>query len=223
MSCLLGLQALISSCTFHNWSQVHCYVHVPTWCHTCYEPNSGNEGTRLSSHLYSTLHLLIGLWGQLWRSWTGSTPQALSQNKTYWCLLPSLSWTRTQGTYQDIPYWHEGPDCWCTYQGLCSKWLYTSLQVHVWQMTSSSHLCEEVIRIYLHRYLKWPTYLWYLHDPKFQNPIYGTHLIPNFNFQGVQEGMPPNHTLIPEGIPPDPIKNSDIPHHHLLRNYYCFA
>jgi hypothetical protein len=32
-----------------------------------------------------------------------------------------------------------------------------------------------------------------------------------------------NHTSIPEGISLEPIKNSDIPHHHLLRNYYCFA
>ncbi len=32
-----------------------------------------------------------------------------------------------------------------------------------------------------------------------------------------------NHTSIPEGILLDPIKNSDIPHHHLLQNYYCFA
>jgi hypothetical protein len=35
----------------------------------------------------------------------------------------------------------------------------------------------------------------------------------------IPEGIPLNHTSIPEGIPLDPIKNSNIPHHHLLRNY----
>ncbi len=67
------------------------------------------------------------------------------------------------------------------------------------------------------------SYLRYSLDPKFQLPTYGTRLIPNFNFLGVPEGIPLNHTLIPEGIPLDPTKDSDIPHHHLLQNYYCFA
>ncbi len=39
---------------------------------------------------------------------------------------------------------------------------------------------KRVLRIYVHRYLKWPTYLRYLLDPKFQLPTYGTCLIPNF-------------------------------------------
>ncbi len=51
------------------------------------------------------------------------------------CLLSSLPRACAQGTYQDIPYWHQRPDFWLTHQASGAKYLSTSLSLHVWQVT----------------------------------------------------------------------------------------
>ena len=40
-----------------------------------------------------------------------------------------------QGTYQDIPYQYERPDCWRTHQTSGTKRFSTSLSLYVWQVT----------------------------------------------------------------------------------------
>ncbi len=68
-------------------------------------------------------------------------------------MLPSFLQTCAEGAYQSIPHWHQGSDCWCSYQALGTKQLSTSSSSHVLQETSTSCQSEGVLR-----YEK----LWYL-------------------------------------------------------------
>ncbi len=147
MPCLLGFQTSVTSCTFYHRGQIHCYVTISTWRHPCYEPATGNEGARLPSHLYQTSCVLKGIRGQLRCSGTCYASQAMPKDQAHQCLLSSFLRTCTQGTYQDIPYWHKRPDCWCIHKSSGTEWLSTSLSLHVWQVTSPSNRSERVLHI----------------------------------------------------------------------------
>ncbi len=80
LSCLLGFQTSITSCTICG---IHCYVYGFERCHSCHESNWWNEGQGLPSHLYSTLCLLQGIWGQLWCIGTSLPSKTTTQNQTH--------------------------------------------------------------------------------------------------------------------------------------------
>ncbi len=54
-----------------------------------------------------------------------------------------------QGTHQDLPCGHQGPDCWRTHQTLGTKWLSTLSLLHVRQVTFTSNQSEGVLRTVL--------------------------------------------------------------------------
>ncbi len=57
-----------------------------------------------------------------------------------------FSRTCAEGAYQNIPHWHQGSDCWCSYQALGTKRFSTSSSPHVQQVTSTSYQSERVLR-----------------------------------------------------------------------------
>ncbi len=44
-----------------------------------------------------------------------------TEDQAHKCLLSSFLRTCEKGAYQDIPCWHERPDCWCTYKSSGTK------------------------------------------------------------------------------------------------------
>ncbi len=142
---LLGLQTSISSCVVYHWGQVHCHVVSATWRHSYYESPIGNEGARLQGHLYSALCLLQSIWRQLRYSRTCQASKAMPKDQAHKCLLSSFFANMCTGTHQDLPYWHQRPDCWCSHKRSGTKWLPTSLPLHVRCITSLSHQSEGVL------------------------------------------------------------------------------
>ncbi len=114
MPCLLGLQTSISSCTVYHQGQVHWYVTSAMWHHSHNEPAIVNEGARLQGHLHWALWLLQSICGQLRRSRTRTVSKAMPKNQAHKLLLPSLLQACVQWTHQDIPYWYQRLDCWCS-------------------------------------------------------------------------------------------------------------
>ncbi len=74
-------------------------------------------------------------------------------------MLPSFLQTCADGAYQNIPHWHQGSDCCCSYQTFGTKWFLTPLLPHVWQVTSTSKqsegvLCYKKLWYLFYRYLR---------------------------------------------------------------------
>ncbi len=174
MPCLMGFLTSVTSCTFNHRGWVHCYVTISLWCHPSYEPASGNEGARLQSHLYWTSRVLQGIWRQLRSSGTRKASQAMPEDQAHKCLLPSFSQTCEKGAYQDLPYWHQRPDCWRTHESTGTKWLSMSLPLHVQCVTSLSHQSEGV----LCNWKYFGTYLGYLPTTPTSLPCDTFQLIP---------------------------------------------
>ncbi len=96
--------------------------------------------------------------GWLRCSRTCKASKATSKDQAHKCLLSSFLQTCVQGTHQDLPYWHQRPDCWCSHKSSGTKWLPMSLPLYVQCVTSLSHQSEGV----LHNWKYFGTYLGYL-------------------------------------------------------------
>ncbi len=142
---LMGLQTSVSNCTVYYQGWVHCYVTSITWCHSCHEPNTGDEGAKLQGHLYQTLCLLQSIWRLCRSPRTCKASKATSKDQAHKCLLSSFLQTHAKGAYQDLPHWCQRPDCWCTHKSTGTKWLPASSSPYVWWVTSLRHQSEGVL------------------------------------------------------------------------------
>ncbi len=120
---LLGLQTLISNRTIHYWGWVYRHVTSTMWRHSHHELTTVNEGAELQGHLYWTLCLLQGIWRQCRSPETCKASKAMSEDQAHECLLSSFLQKGAKRAYQDLPHWHQRPDCWCTHKSSGTKWL----------------------------------------------------------------------------------------------------
>ncbi len=103
-----------------------------------------NEGAKLQGRLYQTLCLLQSIWRQRRSPGTRKASKATPKDQAHKCLLSSFSQTQVKGAYQDLPYQHQRPDCWCTHKS-STKQPPASLLPYVPFVTSLSQQSKGVL------------------------------------------------------------------------------
>ncbi len=87
----------------------------------------------------------MGVWRQGRSSITCKASKATPKDQAHKCLLSTFLRTRAKGACQDLPHWHQRPDCWRTCESSGTKWLPASLPQYVQCITSLSHQSEGVL------------------------------------------------------------------------------